>query len=518
MARYPNEDYITISSDDIVDAGATPRYWMDDKINDTDNYVAYDDRDVTDVVKVKCSDERLARWAAAEEMPILFGFWYHDWAVQAIPVAQIDTENKIITTKYPSHYSVLDDGQRRYYVYNLLEEIDSKGEYFIDRVNKKLYFYKTSDMAGKRLFLSLNNIDGFEISANNIVLEGINITAFRGKGINLWGNNITVKNCTVSNTADYGIKADGYNNKIRNCHIVNVNGGISLYAGQNSTLTHGNNRVENNEIENFSRLDKLHVPAVYIRGCGNVIKNNEIHDSEFSAMMLNGSNHEISYNEIYNVCKETDDAGAIYSGRSWTARGNKIMYNYFHDIESTAVTNDDTAPVSGIFFDDHLAGGYAYGNIFANIKGYGIRGNAGREHTISNNIFVKCSDGGTLISDSSEKASAFGTQISGVESYIGNTLWETKYPILFTKDAEGNTVVNTDELVKSSGNVYTNNFAAACGAHYTFGEKAEALATISGNQESNEDIFNGTYSSNAQKVITYIPDFSEIPFEKIGIR
>ena len=35
----------------------------------------------------------------------------------------------------------------------------------------------------------------------------------------------------------------------------------------------------------------------------------------------------IEYNNIHNVCLLSDDAGAIYAGRSWVMYGNVIRYN-----------------------------------------------------------------------------------------------------------------------------------------------------------------------------------------------
>ncbi len=70
-----------------------------------------------------------------------------------------------------------------------------------------------------------------------------------------------------------------------------------------------------------------------IGGVGVKIVNNEINSGPHNAIQLGlGNNHEVYFNEIYDVCQQTSDVGAFYQGRDWTSRGTYISYNYFHDI------------------------------------------------------------------------------------------------------------------------------------------------------------------------------------------
>ncbi len=56
------------------------------------------------------------------------------------------------------------------------------------------------------------------------------------------------------------------------------------------------------------------------------------------AIGWSGNENIIEFNEIYNVVLETNDAGAIYSGRDPSMQGNVIRYNYFHDIGKNSRT------------------------------------------------------------------------------------------------------------------------------------------------------------------------------------
>ena len=38
----------------------------------------------------------------------------------------------------------------------------------------------------------------------------------------------------------------------------------------------------------------------------------------------------IEFNEIHHVALETGDVGAIYAGRDWTFRSNRIRHNFIH--------------------------------------------------------------------------------------------------------------------------------------------------------------------------------------------
>lgn len=95
------------------------------------------------------------------------------------------------------------------------------------------------------------------------------------------------------------------------------------------------------------------------------------------AIVFYGNEHEISYNEIQDVCTLTADAGAIYSGRRWDWRANKIMFNHIPDITGFINTNIGGCTVDGIFLDDQLSGEYVFGNIIINVCGKGIFHNGG---------------------------------------------------------------------------------------------------------------------------------------------
>ena len=263
---------------------------------------------------------------------------------------------------------------------------------------------------------------------------------------------------------------------------------------------------------------------------GHTVTHNKIWNSEHSAIYFQGINNTISNNDISEVCNETVDAGAIYAGRKWTARDNKIIGNYIHDIDSPI---ESDSPVGGIFIDDHFADAHIEGNIFANIGGTAIRGNKGREHNIVNNIFVNCSQSGTWItSDEAPSADGYATQIADAEKYIYKSTedvdrkkYQDKYfDELYTYDTDGETViVNTDELIYGKGLVYKNNLAINCedDPGYKFGEQCEVTyGTNKYDTDASAYFTNAAgkdFTVNLSKVQEYIPEFINVDFSAMKI-
>lgn len=121
-------------------------------------------------------------------------------------------------------------------------------------------------------------------------------------------------------------------------------------------------------------MHSLSTSAMYISGgdeetlqaANNLCINNEIYDAPHMALGLAGVQNIIEYNEIYNVCTETSDVGAIYGGRTWMSQGHKIRCNYMHDItKNIGITTGAT--VSCVYLDDMFSSARIYNNIFENV-------------------------------------------------------------------------------------------------------------------------------------------------------
>lgn len=342
-----------------------------------------------DVEKEKIEKWREEKWLKT------YGYWFYEWAAQHMDIESVDSESCIISIKNPDSHSYGYKKGAMYFIYNALSEISIPGEWCLDKETGDLYFYPPSDIRKGKVIISINSLPILEIkSCKNIKIENIFFENSRKEGIIAHDSqNVIIENCTFRNLGGWAIKASNVkNSKIHNCHIYNIGeGGIHLEGGERKTLEPGNNMVVNNHIHDFSLWIRIYRPAIQIDGVENKVSNNLIHDAPHMAIGWSGNENIIEFNEIYNVVLETNDAGAIYSGRDPSMQGNIIRHNYFHDIGKISGHG-----VASVYLDDGHCGNTIYGNIFyrackpgkSNFGAVFIHG--GRYNIIENNIFIEC--------------------------------------------------------------------------------------------------------------------------------
>ncbi len=149
-------------------------------------------------------------------------------------------------------------------------------------------------------------------------------------------------------------------------------------------MTPANHVVENCHIYKYSRWNRTYQAGISLNGVGNRALHNLIHDAPHQAMNLGGNDHVIEYNEIHNVCEETNDAGAIYGWNDWAARGHKIRFNYLHHIYGR-----EAEGANGVYLDDNFSSALIEGNVFEQTQ-RPIHTGGGRDHQIINNLFIDC--------------------------------------------------------------------------------------------------------------------------------
>jgi hypothetical protein len=101
-------------------------------------------------------------------------------------------------------------------------------------------------------------------------------------------------------------------------------------------------------------------------------------------MGFGGNDHVIEFNEMHSVCYESNDAGAIYTGRNWTMRGTVIRNNYLHHIHGF-----EGRGCVGVYLDDMFCGTEISGNLFYRVTRAAFIG-GGRDCLVKNNLFVDC--------------------------------------------------------------------------------------------------------------------------------
>jgi len=341
-----------------------------------------------------------------------------------------------------------DPHPRRWFALNILEELNSAGQYYIDRATKKLYVWsKTPITSSSKVLISKvsgygsdNTQTAYEsdrsqsvikiTGASNIKFENIEICDTSGHGIDIIrSNNITLKNCNIYNTRKTGIRIlGGTSNNVDGCNIFDTGtGGVRLSGGNKITLEPSKHIIQNCDITRtcLNIRGETMVAAIQMHGVGNTIRKNKIYNLSSQAIGHSGNNNIIEYNNIHDVILECDDCGAIYTWANISNRGNICRYNLFRNIQNKlrAVTQfpsananscnsnptsvdpngDSNAMKDGwfghcaIYFDNFAGGMTITGNIFyrcGNKNGKGSMGaiftNYGIDVIASNNIFVDC--------------------------------------------------------------------------------------------------------------------------------
>lgn len=508
LGRYPNDGYLNI--DQVVEKGTAylPIYKGEDTTTDPATCVPF---------SIVSNDSRISKYTEAND-PWIFGYFRYNWA-DAQFGAKIDFENgNIITAKDLSAFGAV-SGQR-FYFFNLLEEIDRAGEWYLDRETGMLYLYPAdSELSSAKIEFSSYNDSFFEIDGSeNLCFENLEMDKSIGNAFVLKNaKKIDINACTFSNISGTVVLGEQLQDcTIRNCHAFqNGSTVFSLTGGDYETLTYSNNMILNNHIEDYGNIKETNSPGISVRGVGSTISHNEIHDAPHQAISYFGNEHVIEYNNIYDVCKNTSDAGAIYSGRRWQNRGNVIRYNYFHDIAQD-VSNGG---VHAVYLDDMHSSTAVYSNVFYQLSSVALYG-GGRDNTFVNNLMIDCKTPFKMDARGASGTQQWDRLIEIMKTYLlvespfyKNTLWAQKYPSLVNiledepnvpkyNILRGNVLYNTDEL-SISANV----------RKYSTVEGSLVLSdTKSFTNYTKKDF---TLLENSE-VFRKIPDFQAAPFRKIG--
>ncbi len=380
IARYPNEGFL--ETEEVVSTGLGRE--SDGALTAVANWDEIRNPE-PDVYRVN-SDlaARIATWENLDEVWMM-GYWKYDWADGSTLIGNFEADTGILSPKFVSSYGTKVGAP--YYFFNVLEELDAPGEWYLDRERGLLCLYTSDDFGNASIDLSVTLDNILNVNADHLRFENLTVKGTRTDAVVVNGNDVTVDGCLIKNVAGYAIRMNGYNNKAVNNEITRTGrGGIVLTGGDIETLTPGNNIADNNLIHDWSEIYLTYQPAVTLNGVGNICSHNEMYNSPHEAVTYSGNNHIIEYNLIHDVCLLSDDAGAIYSGRRWDWYGVVIRYNCIYNLGSDGHSPD------GIYLDDALSGQTVYGNLLINIPKYALHLGGGRDLDVRNNIIINAGE------------------------------------------------------------------------------------------------------------------------------
>lgn len=431
LARYPNEGFM----------------WIKEVFGETGRLGGKEAK--TADGKFLCEDPASARWVGEKDV-WLHGFWFRDWADIRIPLGAVDPEAQTISFPPRSGHAYAVRKGQWFYAENVLPELDSPGEWYLDREAGILYFWPPGPVRAG-VVVSLTR-DLFRLTdVSDVTFRGLLFEAGRGSAVVVTGgSNVRVIACTIRNMGNWAVRVTGGNcHGVVGCDVYATGqGGIHLEGGDRATLVPAGHYADNNHIYHTARWDPVYQQAITLYGVGNRATHNLIDNVPHIAIGFSHNDHIIEYNEIHSSVFQSNDAGAIYTSppnETWTMRGHRIRYNYLHNIHGF-----EGRGCNGVYLDDCFSSADISGNIFYDVATPILIG-GGRDNRISNNLFIKCRKAFHLDARGLGWAKGVGSFATkeAFDLKITQPPWSVRYPELVN--------LLEDEPLAPKGNVLAGN-------------------------------------------------------------
>ncbi|MGI6402462.1 MAG: right-handed parallel beta-helix repeat-containing protein [Thermoguttaceae bacterium] len=359
-----------------------------------------------------------------------FGLYEWEWAADLRRVVNIDRDAKTIAFDYKDG-----SGKFDYYFVNVLEELDSPGEYYVDSESGTLYFYppKSFDSA-EALNAATVEYDEYEgrfielSDVSDVVISDLAMSGGRETAV-------AMKDCVRCYLSECVIEQMGGNGVVISdgefCGVVNSRlrslgaGGVRMTGGDSDTLKPCRHLVHNCYVSDFSRIDRVYAPAVTAYGCGFAITNNLFCDSPHHAMRTDGQDIYVARNEIHSVVYEYSDQSGIDIYCDPSFRGILIERNLWRHIGSAF----SLCGQAGVRLDDSISGVVMRENVFYRSSGGifgGIQIHGGKDNLVINNAFVDCKYAVSFSVWGGDRYEKFVKE--RFSKHVGSPLYESVYP------------------------------------------------------------------------------------------
>ena len=334
---------------------------------------------------------------------------------EIVSIQNVDPGTSTVTVGGPECVVPLSSGDR-YFVENLLEELDAPGEWFLDAQSGTLHFWPAADFRDDSQVIA--PVLGRVIEVRGESTDGQAVHHLRFEGLTIHGTDYSpddgcvgykmgeegvvffedaedceVRNCTFRNIGRYAVCTTGGGR-----HVISRNRVADSAQGGILVLDSGGNVISDNHIHHCGEVYK-HIGGVVLQGSRageNVVSHNLIHHiSRYGITLKNaGLRNVIEYNHVHDTNLETYDTGAIeVTQHDRELRSGGVIRNNLV-VDSVGYYSDGIKDVYmswGIYLDS-FAGGYEVThNVSVRNSHGGIMLQGGKDNVIVNNIFVDSS-------------------------------------------------------------------------------------------------------------------------------
>jgi hypothetical protein len=484
LARWPNSGWARAES---LDPSPTPAGWQSRKLS--------------------IRGARAQAWTQEAELRVA-GYFSHDWAFERIPVASFHAGTGVLALQGAgAKFGVRTD--QRVFVENALSELDAPGEWYFDSAQQSLFLWPQG--AGLPVAVEvalatglLHIKDSSQVTVSDLTLSGTTGDALRIEA----SQQVMLADAVVRFVGNRAaVISGGGGNVVRRVVMADLGeGGVFASGGDRRSLTPAGHVIEACRIERFALHSRSYRPAISIEGVGIQLLRNRINDGPHSAIVFGGNEHLIEGNHISDVVTETNDAGAIYTGRDWTARGTVITNNLMQNVYTRL---PGTNSVMGIYLDDQASGISIIGNVFANVNRAVLIG-GGRDNTIDRNLFVASSP--AILADNrgttwqrAMTADVGGTLQSNLRNMpVADNAYRSRYPRLSS--------VLTDEPGRAKYNQANGNVFVAS-RDFEFLDGAQSGLELMANRSLPWSVFKAMRGPKAQ----YLPSDFELSADALTL-
>jgi hypothetical protein len=333
----------------------------------------------------------------------------------------------------------------RFHVENLLEELDTPGEWCVDTAAGRIYFWPPDELSD-RSEVSVPALDCLiDLSgARWVTLEGFTFTETRNAGSNMHragyhgagamypepgygycGEAVHLQqseHCRISNSRfiavggnaiyveGYGLKNVVQGNEIAHAGSCGI-GVVGAKDRKDEVRMPIGTEIADNHIHHCGEFDKV-APGVFCgASIGTAIRHNQIEYMPHHGINLGASGYGgnlVEYNRLRYCCMRNYDIGvincwmedntdpggdeALLIERDAARSGHVFRYNHISDTSGRRQAADTHSCTIGIYQDSHTSNCEVYGNIVECNQYRAIRVNGGRNNIIENNIVVDCGD------------------------------------------------------------------------------------------------------------------------------